>query len=317
VRLTGTTPGVTITGSVFRHCGDEAVRSDDSDALQLLGNTIENSDGVQLIGDDVRAERNAFVRSGGTCLEIDGGAALVTGNRFALCDDGIDVAGNGASLTRNSLASTDGTGIATDGDNPVIEGNSVSGAGDGVSARCIVTCEGGRITRNRLGAIRGTGIDVETADAGLVVSGNQVSQSRGVGLFFDSLGVRAERNRVTGAGSTCLRVTGDDNTILSNGLADCAGDAIRVTGDDNLIEGNRGAGIGGDGIDVEDGSGNDLVENQASSAADNGIEVSTAADGTTVSGNRSSGFRADYCDSGSATGGSDVADDTSGCGDID
>lgn len=194
----------------------------------------------------------------------------------------------------------------------MIESNSVSGAGDGISARCIVACEGGRITRNRLGAIRGTGVDVEAADAGLVVSGNQVTQSSGVGLLFDSLGARAERNRVTGAGSTCLRVTGDDNTILSNGLADCGGDAIRVTGDDNRIEANRG-----DGIDVEDGSGNDLVENQAGSAADNGIEVSTDADGTTVSGNRASGFRADYCDSGSATGGTDVADETSGCGDID
>lgn len=199
----------------------------------------------------------------------------------------------------------------------MIESNSVSGAGDGISARCIVACEGGRITRNRLGAIRGTGVDVEAADAGLVVSGNQVTQSSGVGLLFDSLGARAERNPVTGAGSTCLRVTGDDNTILSNGLADCGGDAIRVTGDDNRIEANRGAGIGGDGIDVEDGSGNDLVENQAGSAADNGIEVSTDADGTTVSGNRASGFRADYCDSGSATGGTDVADETSGCGDID
>jgi parallel beta-helix repeat protein len=321
VNLMGTTPDTVIEGSRFRDCGDEAVSAADADRLQLLGNNVEGGDGFDVIGDEVHAERNGFLRYAGTGLGIEGSAAMVTGNRFERGDGGIGVEGGQASITRNSLTNLDGTAIDVEGDDPLIEGNPISSVGGtGISLLCEVACNAARIVRNRLAQIGGTGISAETLVAGLVVEGNQVSQATGTGIDLDTVGARAESNRVTGAGTgsgDCMNVEGSDNSVLGNALGTCSADGIFLEGDDNSVEGNRVSNTSDDAIDVDDGAGNDVLENRAGGAIDNGIEVSAAATTTTVSDNQASGLRADYCDSGTATGGTDVPDVTLGCGDID
>jgi len=323
IDLSGTTPNVVIEGSRFRSCRNEVVNSDDSDGLQVLGNDFEGSGGVDAVGDDVRVERNTFSRIDDTCLFIDGDGAVVTGNRLTLCADGIEIDGNDASVTRNTLTNIDFSGIDVVGDDPVIESNPITDTdGDGIEVLCDESCGAARIYRNRLSGIGATGIDATANGSGLRVEANQVSQTEGPGLVLNTIGANVLGNRVSaagGGGDECIDLDGDSNTVSGNGLASCGADGIQVDGDDNVIEENRVSGTGDDGIDVVGGgsTGNDVLDNQASGATDNGIEVSVDASGTIVSENQASGLHAGYCDAGAATGGTDVADATSGCGDID
>jgi len=322
VELNDTTPNVVIEGSHFRSCGDDAVGSELSNGLQLLSNSFEGTDGVDVTGDGVLAERNTWSRNGGTCLAIEGASAVVTGNRFDLCSNGIEIDGDDASITRNTLTDTGGVAIEVEGDDPAVESNPITGTGGvGIALLCEASCGTARIYRNRLTSIGGTAILAEALDTNLQVEANQISQAQGTGLALDTLGANVVSNRVSaagGAGGECIDLDGDSNTVSGNGLATCGGDGIKVDGDNNTITENRVSGAGDDGIDVQDdGAGNGVLDNQASGATDNGIEVSPDASGTTVSDNRASGVRADYCDSGTGTGGTNVPDDTSGCGDID
>jgi parallel beta-helix repeat protein len=320
VEMNDVTPNAVIEDSRFRSCGGDAVSSEDSQGLQLLGNGF--ADAVDVTGDDVRAERNVWSRSGGTCLAIDGASAVVTGNRFDLCGGGIEIDGDDASIVRNTLTNTDGGAIDVAGDDPIVESNTITSAGGtGIDLFCDASCGTARIHRNRLTSIAGTAVSAEALDQNLQIEANQISQVSGTGLSLDTLGANVIGNRVTaagGAGGECIDLDGDDNTLSGNGLAICGGDGIKADGDANTIEDNRIAGSGDDGIDVVDeGAGNQLLGNQAGGASDNGIEVSPDATGTTVSDNNASGLRADYCDGGTGTGGTDVPDDTTGCGDID
>ena len=322
VELNDTTPNVVIEGSRFRSCGDDAVGSELSNGLQLLGNSFEGSGGVDVTGDGVRAERNTWSRSGGTCLAIEGANAVVTGNRFDLCGNGIEIDGSDPSVTRNTLTNTDGGAIDVAGDDAVVESNPITGTGGtGIELFCDASCGTARIFRNRMTSIGGTAIAAESLDSGLQIEANQISQAQGAGLALDTLGANVISNRVSAAGAAggeCIDLEGDTNEVTGNSLASCGGDGIKVDGDNNAIEENRVTGAGDDGIDVQDdGVGNGVLENQASGATDNGVEVSPDASGTTVSGNQASGLHADYCDVGTATGGTDVPDATAACGDID
>ncbi len=321
IELNDTTPGVRIEGSRLQICGDEAVTSELSNGLLLTGNTLESSDGVDVTGADVRAERNSWSRHGDTCLAIVGGDAVVTGNRFDLCASGIAIEGADAVVTRNTLTNTDGTAIDVEGDDFVIEGNPITASGRGIDTFCEFSCGSARIVRNRLATLAGSGIVAESLDGGLTIEGNQLSQAVGGGLVLDTVGANVVGNRVTtagGSGGECIDLDGSGNLLTRNGLAGCGGDGIKLDGDTNTVEANRVAGTGDDGIDVvADGVGNTLLENQASGATDNGIEVSVDATGTTVTDNQASGLHAAYCDGGTATGGTDVPDDTMDCGDID
>jgi hypothetical protein len=320
--LNGATPDVVIEGSRFRSCRNEAVAANDADGLQLLGNGFEGSGGVDAAGDGVRAERNTWSRIGDTCLFIDGDGAVVTGNRLSLCADGIEIDGSDASVTRNTLVEMDGNAIDVDGDDPVIESNPITGTdGTGIALRCVASCGAARIYRNRLGSIGGTGIDAEGVDAGLRIEANQLSQVEGVALALETLGASVLGNRVSaagGGGDECIDLDGDSNQVSGNSLASCGGDGIKADGDANVIEENRVSGTGDDGIDIDGGNtGNQVLDNQASGATDNGIEVSVDETGATVSDNQASGLHADYCDAGGGSGGTDVPDATTGCGDID
>ena len=322
VELNDTTPNVVIEDSRFRSCGGDSVGSEVSNGLQLLSNSFEGTDGVDVTGDDVRAERNTWSRSGDTCLAIEGANAVVTGNRFDRCGAGLAIEGDDASITRNTFANTDGDAIDVEGDDPVVESNPITSAGGtAIELFCDASCGTARIFRNRITSVGGTAIAAESLDAGLQIEANQISQAQGTGLALDTLGANVLGNRVSAAGDAgaeCIDLEGDTNDVTGNSLASCGGDGIRVDGDGNTIAENRVSGAGDDGIDVEDdGVGNGVQGNQASAATDNGIEVSPDASGTTVSDNQASGVRADYCDSGTATGGTDVPDDTTGCGDID
>jgi len=320
IDLVGTTPNVVIEGSRLRSCGDEALASDLSNGLQLLGNTIDGSDGVDAQGDNILAERNTISRSG-TCLGIEGANAVVTGNRFSQCGSGIDIVGSDPSVTRNTLTNTDGTAIDVEGDDLVVESNPITGAGTGIDVFCELSCGTARVVRNRLTTINGTALSAESLDANLLIEANQISQAEGVGIALETLGANVQGNRVStagGASDECLDLDGDGNTISGNSLASCGADGIQVDGDNNTVEENRVSGTGDDGIDVAvDGATNSVLGNQASGASDNGVEVSEDATGTTVTDNQASGLHADYCDGGTGTGGTDVPDDTTGCGDID
>jgi parallel beta-helix repeat protein len=321
IELNDTTPNVVIEGSRFRSCGDDSIASELSIGLQLLGNSFEGTDGVDVIGDNVHAERNTFARVGGTCLAIEGASAVVTGNRLAQCGDGIEVDGDDASITRNTLTNTEGTAIATNGDDPIVESNPITGTGGtGIDVFCELSCGTARIFRNRLSAVGGTGISAEALDTGLQIESNQISQAQGTGLGLDTLGANVVSNRVSavgGEGNECIDLDGNSNTLTGNGLAGCGGDGIKLDGDANMAQGNRVSNTGDDGIDVVDGANNEVLDNQASGASDNGIEVSANASGTTVSENQAAGLHADFCDGGTGTNGSDVPDDTTDCGDID
>jgi parallel beta-helix repeat protein len=321
VEMNDVTPNAVIEDSRFRSCGGDAVASELSAGLTLTGNAFE--DGVDVTGDGVRAERNTWSRAGGTCLSIEGAGAVVTGNRFDLCGGGaIEIDGDDPSVVRNSLANTDGTAIDVSGDDPVVESNTITGSsGVGIALFCDASCGTARIYRNRLSNVSSTAVSAESLDSNLQIEANQISQASGNGLSLETFAANVIGNRVTaagGAGGECIDVDGDGNTVSGNSLATCGGDGVKADGDNNTIEGNRISGSGDDGIDVVDeGAGNQVLDNQASGAADNGIEVSPDATGTTVSENSASGLRADYCDGGTGTGGTDVPDDTTDCGDID
>lgn len=211
---------------------------------------------------------------------IDGANAVVTGNRLDLCSSGIEIDGSDPSVTRNTLTNTDGGAIDAAGDDAVVESNSITGTGGtGIDLFCDASCGTARIYRNRLTSIGGSAVVAEGLDAGLQIEANQISQAQGAGLALDTLGANVVSNRVStagGAGGECIDLEGDTN---------------EVTGQD-------------------DGVGNGVLDNQASGATDNGIEVSP-------DDSQASGVRADCCNAGTGTGGTDVPDDTTGCGDID
>ena len=257
VELNDTTPNVVIEDSRFRSCGGDAVGSELSNGLQLLSNSFEGTDGVDVTGDDVLAERNTWSRSGGTCLAIDGANAVVTGNRFDRCGAGIAIDGSDASITRNTFTNTDGDAINVEGDDPVVESNPITGTGaTAIELFCDASCGTARIFRNRITSIGGTAIAAESLDAGLQIEANQISQAQGAGLVLDTLGANVVDNRVSAAGDAggeCIDLEGDDERVTGNGLASCGGDGIQIEGDDNTIEENRVSGSAGDdGIDVQD-----------------------------------------------------------------
>jgi hypothetical protein len=319
IAMQGATPSASIQHSRLRFCGDSALRAEDADGLALLDSVIEGGDGIDLVGDDIEASRNHLSRMMGQ-FGVTGANARMTQNRLELCDR-IRASGSDLLIAENRVRN--GFAILAFGDDLAVERNLVTGVvGNGIQASCGDSCGRARIARNRLSDVSGTGIVVRGATrGGLRVEDNRIVRGGTAAVVLDrSDGVRVDSNRIQQAGGVltgCVEVIGDENEVLSNRVSDCAGDAISIAGDRNRIEANRVSIGSDDGVDLEAGSGNNVLDNRIAGVSDNGIELSGGVSATQVSGNRSAGLRADFCDGGAGTTGTDSPDTTDGCGDVD
>jgi hypothetical protein len=245
-----------------------------------------------------------------TGISIQGDAAQLVGNRVSNSGVGISVQGDGSVVRLNDLRDHSNQAITTDGSNPIIEGNQISNAPFGVLAVC-ANCFGGSISGNTVTNTVAIGMLVSADSAGMVVRRNVLLRT-GEGLLLSGIGITAEANRVSDAGTSygapCFAVHGERHTLRGNVASQCASAGFYVNASLTLLERNQATGSFENGftVDGDNGQGglvaqNRLVGNRTSLDAGQGFAIMNHALETTLVGNVSSGTRTDLCDEGLGT----------------
>jgi hypothetical protein len=243
-----------------------------ADAVEIVGDdaaveklTASHSDDavVHVTGARARVAKNRFdVSDGNACVNVEGDAASVVGNRFELVRRGILVTGNGCVVEANKCRG----------------GGDIFVTGDAVTVRANLFADGTNRT-----AIR---VDSASAVGGGLIEDNVVNRHPLTAMDLRCTMVTVRRNRITGVGTDgdsgiLLHALSSLNQLSANVVTDCDGHAYTVAGVNNVLTECVAVRATADGFHVE-GDGNTLANCRATECGGEGLD--NGADGTIVTG---------------------------------
>ncbi len=297
----GQSDGATVTRSVFRGSigavPDVQIEGDD---VALGRNTfLTVSEGLEVVGDSARVERNLFEGSRNKPLIVEGHEAVVHRNIMRSTAKGPSVSGDQPDIQKNQVFGTEDDNIGVDcGSDPENPDPS--------------TCTGGLIAGNLLRGNNDDDQGIRASGNNLVIRKNRIELISEEGIEFEGDDARIEGNKILRVGTEntsesagIMVVAGSDgNEVVGNKvkLVNLAGIQIGKPGqtpcNDNLVRNNKIDQGGRSGVWIVAGDGNVVEKNVIKGNQGEGIANAAEATNTVIQGNKLSRNRNDVCNDG-------------------
>ncbi len=299
--------GVSLSGQDFAAV---FVGSTSAFGVQVVGSDMHSSTyGVFTLGFGTLVKNNVFTDMAGDAVHATtgGDGIQVASNRITNAAIGVAALVNGPVVTGNDIESVGTYGVQTTGAGPVVQRNRIQNAlGTGILVDC-TSCFGGSVSGNSVTDAGNVGILVSSDAPGLVVQGNTLLRTGGVGISLNGSGIFASQDRVSDAGiaptTPCVAVFGSGNVVSRSTATHCAAAGFFVSGSGHYLDHDQATSTYENGFTV-DGAGTDanaLVDDVATLDAGQGFAVTGGATSTFLAGNVGSKNRLDFCDDGTGT----------------
>lgn len=275
--MVGLTNDAVISGNVVDDSGWDGINVQNSNGVQVTGNTITDTFGASGIA--ILNSLNNYV--GGNWINNSGRLGI-----YALNADGLGVYGNtvlnsgleaGLAWSGIHVESTDGANVSynyVDGADldGINIGDNVNTA-DGTSSN--VTVDGNVVLNVARDGIHGTA-GILSASGNTVNNtgddGIEVSNSTGVVVNYNAIGTLGGANNIGGDGIQVNNSSYAD--IMGNVVTQTVGNGIFVDPSDYVeIAYNKILGVGGDGINLLDGVEGAIYSNDINGTGDSGVEA--------------------------------------------
>ncbi len=269
VDATGSTVGITLTGSNNRLSGFEITGATDANILVNGSNNalVENNfsrddldDGIEVFNSsNVTVTNNIFSNSGDDAIDIESSAnAVISNNTISgSADDGIDVLTSASPvISGNTISDSGDEGIVLESsDNASIQNNTITNAFDSgidllTSASATVdgnAIDGGdfgifvgesdnaSIQNNSVANVVFSGVEIANSN-NVTVAGNAISNSDEFGIFVDtSDSTLVQNNQIANSTLSAIELTAATNASLTGNTISNSGSGAIVAFDSDTI----------------------------------------------------------------------------------